>query len=320
MRYQAQVDRWAREVIAQLAPPKTDLSIAVEDLVIEGRALGLDGASDRLEALLEALFVPAPSSVDPDGRSGEWKKLIALAGEEGGRAAKRSDLQAFVLAAASASQGAIGQPIACDATAILPGIKQAIRTWEPGDTDPSIGKKFQAHHGSLRDRLPGAIDRERERLLEWAGSLERSLGSASVADVASAILETANAAVTAGIFRPVGRDQELRHAVEKAVEFAEIVDNAPALVTELAGAKPGKALALIAEDREEAMAATAALIAESERFLRETAMAVERDITAQGSGGVGGDRAQAVLDALEALDFHLATASALRGHTARQTA
>lgn len=320
VRYQGCVDRWAQEVISQLTPPSADLAIAVEDLVIEGRVLGLDSASDRPEALLEVLFTPAPQILEQDGRSPEWTKLLALAAEEGGRAAKRTELRAFVLAAASASQGASGQPIACDVTAVLPALKEAARTWEPRAADPSTRKKLEAHHKSLRERLPEAVDRERARLLDWASKIEHHFGSTSLQDVARALLESAHAAVTAGVFRPGGGDQKLRSAVRSAAAVAEAIDRAPALAAELTAAKPGKALALIAENRENAIAATTEMIAESERFLRETAASVDREVSDQGSGASGGDRAQEVLDALDALETNLATALALEERAAGEDA
>ena len=260
------------------------LAAAVEALVIGGRVLGLDRGQDTEEALLDALLTPAPTARTPGTRSKEWEALVTACGEHGVRmTAKRSDLNDFVLAVASAAQGT-GGALAIDAVTLLPELERTARTWRPRRRS-GLPRSIQRHHDRLLEALQPAIDSERKVLETWAARARAATGETSFHEVREAVREAARAASGIGFFRPAGREAELEAAGTRFIESARAASDLLRLPARLQRASSGEALALLTIDCQSEMAAVTTFLDEAQQFLNRTSDAVQARLDSDALGG-----------------------------------
>ena len=267
--------RYYRRQGSELKP--TAVLPLAQALLIDARLLNLPGATSNNDTEnIAAIFEPAkelPASHPDD----PWSRLRASAHQT------RGDLQALLLKAAGARQGAGANVYAVDAVNLLEAVGQLRRNdWQlANDFEIELFRdelvSVKEHLLQLK-RLKIATEQRRSALSDWRKIVTDAFGEDfEVPEVVDALRELAKAANDQGVFRPRdpshdslrSRIREMGPIKETLLQAEKIGDPSTAF---------GVVLSALAQVDEKTVEKVRSIIADYRRFVKDTSAEVDSRI------------------------------------------
>ena len=249
-------------------------------LLLDARLLNLPGASSNADVdLVAALFCQTPEQPPPvQNTTDNWERLLI-----GARQCRR-ELTEFLLLHVAARQGGSDKVQAVDASLLLQAVRDLRSSWKLTQDIPfertNIGQLPREHLRLLKNSLENTVRQRQAKLLAWRKKALVWLGdNFDTRAIVEELRDVALEARQANVFRCGDlADSTIRDRVRELEQcrLKETLDHvARATANEVT---LGVAVSALAQADDRTIAILEAVIAQYDRFFRETGEKVDNDL------------------------------------------